>query len=458
MYIKDKKTIENRYGIRSVKENENPFENPCIITFLPQKGIRFTNGYFNKILDLLQLNYDQHQNGDVDLSQIELSLVNDETGRESVEKILSIIPCDDKEKAKEAIKNITIFSYCAGHNLTYIFINHLFSGLIDKGYSEKDVKQILAQLAVLQVVDNFEKKTFPYVTSVICHDVYDVENLEWMNSSVFTTDSYSKMAILSNESKNCSFVVNNSFGEGSLKANFPEEHSFKEHYCNSPVLNAMMSLCLLNSVSRSNIEKDINAMSLLEGSEVILRMAEDYEKKSVDLDGLSSKELLEFKNIFNPIINEYLKRKIKIGELEPKEKCLSQERLEVLGTLNNMGLYSINLHSINSMVNRIMYYYTNYNKDDIVDIRVGNSVLSAVKVGEFIDSEIKNLLFNLKELIDYLKNIVLPDSVSIEIRKELAEYKRKIIDQILTPSLRTIISEYQYTTSIIYDVSDDMKL
>ena len=69
--------------------------------------------------------------------------------------------------------------------------------LVNKGYSEEDIKDIMSQIVVLQVVSNLSKGTFPYVTSIIFHDIYDIENTRWveMPPENFPTDTFSKVIV-----------------------------------------------------------------------------------------------------------------------------------------------------------------------------------------------------------------------------------------------------------------------
>lgn len=445
MYIRENKSIANIHGMREVFENENPFLKPSIIVSAPFGGIRSTNGYFSKVLDLLGLSHGNSINSGIDISQVPFSLVNDRLGKETNEKILDLIPSNDKAKAKEVLKNITIFSYCNGHDNTYSLIMNIHDGLVNKGYSEDDIKEIMSQIVVLQVVANFAKDVFPYVTSVIFHDIYDIENTTWveMPQEYFPTESFSKV-IVNQVNNNSSLILNDSFGEDSLKANFPNDHSFSNDYFGAPVLGALLSICFINSLARSIEKKDVRVNDILENIDDILKMAKEYEVSHKNLDEFTKEELQEFRMFFSEYLFEYSRKNLKSKEIDPRYLELDKERVEVIKILKDKGLYNLPyVYEISGAIRKILEYYANFDKDDVVNIRIGNSGEVPYVVGEFIKQEIRIVNKNIKELVKFLNGIVLPDTVSVEIRKELEEYKYSILANLLNDDVKDIMREYE---------------
>ena len=455
MYIRENRSIANVHGMREVSEKENPFLKPSIIASVPFGGIKSTNGYFSKVLDLLGLRHGNSINSGIDISQVPFSLVSDRKGEEITEKLLPIIPENDKEKAKDILRNITIFSYCNGNENTYSIIMSIHDDLVNKGYSEEDIKDIMSQIVVLQVVANLSKGTFPYVTSVIFHDIYDIENTRWveMPPENFPTDTFSKV-IVGNVNDNCTMLLNSSFGEESLKANFPNDHSFSNDYFGAPVLGSIMSICFINSLSRSIDKKDVKVSDILENIDDILKMAKEYEDTHKDLDGLTKEELTEFRELFSKYLFEYSKKNLKAKEIDPRFLELDKERTEVIELLRSKSLYSLPyVYEISSAIRKILEYYGNFDNDEVVNIRIGNSGGVHYVVGEFIKQEIKVVNKKIRELVTFLNGIVLPDTVSVEIRKELEEYKYSILSNLLSDEVKSIIREYELNEVLDSDVT-----
>ena len=101
------------------------------------------------------------------------------------------------------------------------------------------------------------------------------------------------------------------------------------------------------------------------------------------------------------------------------------------------------VYEISSAIRKILEYYGNFDNDEVVNIRIGNSGEVPYVVGEFIKQEIKVVNKKIRELVTFLNGIVLPDTVSVEIRKELEEYKYSILSNLLTSEVREIIKEYE---------------
>ena len=57
--------------------------------------------------------------------------------------------------------------------------------------------------------------------------------------------------------------------------------------------------------------------------------------------------------------------------------------------------------------------------------------------------QIKVVNKKIRELVTFLNGIVLPDTVSVEIRKELEEYKYSILSNLLSDEVKSIIREYE---------------
>ena len=322
---------------------------------------------------------------------------------------------------------------------------NIHDGLVNKGYSEDDIKEIMSQIVVLQVVANFARDVFPYVTSVIFHDIYDIENTTWveMPQEYFPTESFSKV-IVNQVNNNSSLILNDSFGEDSLKANFPNDHSFSNDYFGAPVLGALLSICFINSLARSIEKKDVRVNDILENIDDILKMAKEYEVSHKNLDEFTKEELQEFRMFFSEYLFEYSRKNLKSKEIDPRYLELDKERVEVIKILKDKGLYNLPyVYEISGAIRKILEYYANFDKDDVVNIRIGNSGEVPYVVGEFIKQEIRIVNKNIKELVKFLNGIVLPDTVSVEIRKELEEYKYSILANLLNDDVKDIMREYE---------------
>jgi len=469
MYRKVAKTFENPYGLEKIDNKLNNFLLPCIIGMIPYTtNIRTINGYLSKISNLLGLRNSSQINCGYNVSEVPFSLLINEKDDNLEDLVLSIISSNDKEQAKKIVRNLNIFSYCAGHSETLDFINNLYNGLIQKGYDEEDTKEILSQIFVLQIVDNLYDKnvgyiSFPYVTSLTFHNIHDSENFKWINSKGLfqTNDKFSKIDIVS-DSNNNAIILYNSFGEGSLSQT-NNEHTFTNDYFKAPVFNTLISISLINAIysSYSNEKLDLNL--LMTNFNEILEKAKEFELKNKNLDEFTKEDLDKFNEYMFKFVIDYIKNKFGFYEIDDKKVELDNERIVKINEFLKMNKYpeypfEDEIKNINHRINIIVNYYQNYDSNDTITIEIndnyGKRKINYI-ASDLIKEELNNLLKKLKVLVDGLNKLTISDECSYEIKKELEEYKSNTLKNILNPVILKIMQEYDVS---VIDNDDSKKL
>ena len=180
------KTMQNPYGLIDVYEEENLLVKPNILCIVPERrNLINLNGYLNKIMYLLQIRKSGDIDSNYDIRDIPFSILIRTQNDDITSQILSNIPNNDLNVAKKIFRNLNIVSYCAGHRSTGAIMNNIYDALINKGFSDSEAREILKQVFVLQIVDNYGEeqnyKPIPYATTVVVHNIFDDENMSYVN-------------------------------------------------------------------------------------------------------------------------------------------------------------------------------------------------------------------------------------------------------------------------------------
>lgn len=455
MYIKDKKTFENPFGISKVQDELNPFSKPFILGIVPSGNIRSLNGYLSKIVDLLGLKNSNSINSGLGIEKAPFSLLISENNDNEAEKILNLIPENDFINAKKIIRNVNILSYCAGHEKTLKIINSIYDGLIEKGYSRQETEEILSQIAILQIVDNLYYNgnfiKFPYITSITFHNLHDSENYSWIQnpkSDWFHEGLFSKMGYLMREDNNL-VMLYDSFGEGSLRET-NNEHTFINDYIKAPVMNTLISIGLINAISSSINQEEININSLRENMEYILKKTFLYEKGCKPLNQFAKEDLEAFNQYLYTLIIEYSKNKFKVQEYDKKKFEIEKQRIKLIKNVAKMGL-DFSYLELQNIIDEIVNYYQNYDKNDICEIG-GNFILN-LPVEKIIADKLQELLKKLSNLIEKMKEIEISSDISKETYNEFEIYKQSILKNILNPTILEIMEEYNCN---LFDIDENI--
>jgi hypothetical protein len=428
MLKKTSKSFKNYYGCEQVINPD--FTKPILIGVFPEdQNISSLNGYMNKLIYLLQIRYTGSVDSDYDIKDMPFDILVRQEKDDIVTPILNLIPENDIHKAKEIIGNINIVSYCAGHDDTAKIIECLYQGLLKKNYTEEESQEIMKQVFVLQVVDNYhnnhELSMFPYVTSIIIHNIHDYENPSYAD------EEYDENSVFKFKNEDsCLLGLYRSFGQGSLSTKIGSEHDFTYDYIYAPVLNAIMGMILINALtlSKNKQPKDLDAM--ITNSDVILKEAEMYiEKKGKPLDDYTKEDLEELSNYLMIVVQKWFKVNIEPKLLPQQEKTELASHDNLINEFTILNRYELNysyiLENIKNTIDKIIKFYYEYDKDTISVNIGGNAVLmKEYTKKEYTKRMINDLKKLITELIKKLKSWKLPENMSTE---QQSEYNQSII-------------------------------
>ena len=174
-----------------------------------------------------------------------------------------------------------------------------------------------------------------------------------------------------NVNRNKNVVIFDSFGEDSLTID--KEHSFTHDYLLFPVSNALMSICLVESIRSSLNGTTLNLDTYKEGLDYVLTKAHEYELKiNKDLDSLTKQELEEFSEYMMSVMTEYVKEKFNISEIDleevnkkvKKEKAIKDVAFELAIDYENR---------IREITNKILKY-KDRDIEEMDTVYIGNNV------------------------------------------------------------------------------------
>ena len=449
MIKKTQKNCSRPYGTLITDE---AFLKPCILGIFPENSHQKTlNGYLNKIMYLMQIRHFGETDSDYDISSIPFDIIayekNDNT---SITKLLESIPENNLDAAKSIIRNINIISYCNGHNITNKLIHEIREGLLKKKYSNDEVNVIMQNIFVLQIVDNFvvnrEFSKFPYVTSVIVHNIDDDENIQYQR---INADFLKNINILSDFERDIKILLYKSFGEGSLQEE-RREHDFSKDYIYAPILNAFMSYILINAINSSLKHDNLNLDKLFANLSSIEELANNYiEKHQKKLSDYTKEDLKELSNVLMKNVQAYCIQELALKPLNQDEKAHLEEHDELMKKYAHLGINSeieYKLQSIQYTLREIFKYNDEYNKDD--EIRIPGNIEIYGKVSEIVKDKINKLISHINDLLSYIDSINLKEEFNKHnIHQEYDEYIKMILNMVKNiatdEKLTAILDEYQ---------------
>ena len=458
MLKKTRNTFNNPYGI--VEKNTISPHKPCLIGIMPNTNTRGLNGYLNNILYLLQIRRYPEVDSDYDIDDLPFDILIEDDD-EIDKKIISIIPDNDFSQAKKIMRNINIISYCDGNTKTGIYIKKIHDGLIEKGYNEQEVKEILKQIFVLQIVDNYyenrESRDIPYATVVTVQDIYDLENPKYYyenrQKNFFRNNPFIYVKQRDNFDR---LILYKSFGATSL-AEIGGEHMFKENYIKAPILNSVMSLYLIRliymSLNNINIE---NMLTIKDELDILLMEANNFiYLKNKDYNKFTVKDLNEFNEYLMNKIRTIFKNYIKIKKLSSNEELYLNQKdyaIRNLSKLNNNIDINYEIEVISKLESEIIDYNDNYNDDDIVYVEYTNDGNIEHKKASAIKKKISLLMQKTDNLISKLSNLVMPEHLTSDIQEEIYIYINNTLKQlkrlVYSDKMQTIINEYSQNEKI----------
>ena len=250
MYKKVGKSINTPYGIEET--NISSISRPMVLFSVPFSNKKSINGYLSNLLYLLRLRNSKGLNLGLDVSDVPFDIYSEiKFEPDTLSRFFVDANKNDKESLMRLFRNINIVSYCDGNNRILPVIDNIHEQLRSNGFNEQDIGELMSQISVLQVVDNLgeEGETFPYVTTNTVHIRQDVENPYWIEEDMDVKDGEFSKASVKRVKKNKQLLLVEEFGEGALEIG--EEHTFSKDYLKFPVMNALMSICLIKSIGIS---------------------------------------------------------------------------------------------------------------------------------------------------------------------------------------------------------------
>lgn len=458
MLIKTQRTLENEYGLANY--DGNLLDKPCILGYVPEfEQNKAYNGFLNLFMYLLQIRKKDSVDSDYDISDVPFDLISRVKDEELDEVISEAIPENNITEAKRIMRKLNIISYCNGNFDTGISLKRLHNKLLNKGYSSDEVKQILRQVFVLQIVDNYvddyhdertERNEIPYATVVTVHDVFDLENADYyaeeQEHTLFTENPFIYLKQQNNSDR---YVLYRSFGEGSL-CDREEEHLFSDDYAKAPIINYIMSLYLIKALHMSIVGAEItDSFSLqTEIEQITVKALEFINGKEKNYNKFSRQDLRELNDFLMSDIQGIFKKNIPVRVLSPEEKASLDKKEDVVKsfykTYPAFGSRNYILRKIREEVDHIYYLYDNFADEDIADEIFENSgAIRKLRKVEAIKLHINQLASFYTGLMGSIKRVIIPAD---KIGNEITTYLQSIIDRanaaVSENKLQQIVAEY----------------
>lgn len=456
------KSFENTDGLS--KYNECLTNKPCLLGMIPlgdpihEVSIKEFKGYINLFMYLLQIRgYDAiDSNYDINDVPFDLLLYTDEDAEnDEIDKIISnSIPVNNIAEAKKKMRNINIISYCNGNYRTSHILKKLFVRLLDKGYSDEETKQILSQVFVLQIVDNYRSSfdtisEIPYATIVTVHDIFDLQNTDYYeeeeelnkkNQTMFDMNPFVHLEKHDNSDRR---IIYKSFGKGSL-AQRKDTHLFNVDYAKAPIINYIISLYLIKALHMSLEHIEINNnISLQDKIESITQKALSFIKqKNKNYDKFTENDLRELNEFLIHDIQAEFKKNIPVKVLSDDEKEYLYEREEgiqlFLAANQNLNLYTM----LYNIIYDLRAIYVMHNND-----REKNSEI----IKETIAHNIRNLKISYSNFIECINKVIIPEELTPRIHQELTDYLTTMLERaknsVTDSKFLQILDEYGDTES-----------
>lgn len=429
MYKKVVKSIKNPYGIE--KTNIGDLSRPIIIFSNTSSNKRDLNGYLSNLLYLLRLRNSKGLNLGLDVSDVPFDIYYENIFEsDTLSRFFVNANKNDKEYLMRLFRNINIISYCSGNNEVLPIIVNISEQLKNNGFSERDIRSLMSQISVLQVVDNLgdDGKSFPYVTTNTVHIKQDDANPYWIEEDMDVEEGKFSKASVKKIRNNKQLLLVEQFGEGAL--NFGKDHNFSKDYLGFPVMNALMSICLIKSIGSSLNGEKISLNYYKEAIDYILTKAHEYEKSlGKDLESLTKEEVNKFKDYMMELVTKYVKEKFNIKDLDTsiiKERVAREEKIKEIA--ESVTSVDRGTNVIEGSINKILEYID----VDLDEKRVsvtGNCFWNS-SVRDIIVSLYFNLINSVNKLVGEIENINFKSEVSEELKIELMEWKKDQICRI----------------------------
>ena len=433
---------------------------PCLLGVIPLGDpiheVPYSHwvGYINLFMYLLQIRKNDVIDSDYDINGVPFDLLlytlYDAEDDSHIDKtICDSIPANNLTKAKVMMRNINMISYCDGNFRTAHILKKLFMRLLNKGYTEEEAKQILSQVFVLQIVDNYRDSIemnaeIPYATIVTVHDIFDLQNSDFFdleeelneqNKTLFDRNPFIHLDTYNNSDRR---IIYKSFGEGSLSQR-KDTHIFTRDYAKAPIINYIMSLYLIKALHMSleHIEINDNISLQSEIASITQRALDFIKQKGKSYDDFSREDLRE--------LNEYLMRDIQLKFKDSiPVKTLTKEEKEYLNELEkSIELFlganqDFNLHNmLYDMTHDIEMIYAMNNN---INGNNNNFIIANIK------QYIKKLSVEYNSFIDCINRVIIPEGLSPRILQELTSYLSNMFETakklIVDPRFQRILDEY----------------
>lgn len=444
------KEFDNVYGMEIVKDY-NFFDKPCIIIY-PPVSERFPSYiYLSKIMKLMQIRSTK-TDSNYTIDRLPFDILTGHYKENIAEIISKYIPVGDTIGVKRLLRNLNIISICKGNQDAGELIQQIHNSLEQANYSEEEIKEMMKEIFVLQIVDNYTMKNspepvytpIPYTTTVVVHDIYDRIN----DSHVIDFNSDNPFASAM-QIAGVRYVLLNSFGEGSLHAqNRP--HRFEEDFVLAPITNSVIALYLIKAISASLTDSSKKEVSIYNEMQQIIKIAQDFIKsKNTKPEFLTRKEKEELNQLLYAEIKKLFANCIPYKELSDEEKKSLYEKDKAIELIEKCRLHEI-FYRYNFCVDeiiRIITIFNEYQPGTIIDERYAGSSGDKIKI-----TREDEIIARIKKLEEYYKNLCskeqsinlpkeIPENLKMEFYKILKQKMKSIEDKIFSEEFQQIISE-----------------
>ena len=455
MIKKVEKDYDNFYGIEKIDDSFS-FNKPILLTMIPiNTNYRDINGYFSQLMYLMQIR-SLNTDSNYTIGNMPFDMVSGEFREPLAEKIVKNIPIGDISAIKQYMRNINIFSYCAGNNNTAKMLHMIYNYLEQNNYSQNEIEEIMQEIFVLQIVDNhFEKNSvtpIPYATTVIVQDIYDLENITHVLDFNSDNPFISTMKV-----DGVRYMLYNSFGEKSLSKD-EREHSFKDDYVLAPVINTVISLYIIKAISISLNNTSKKDISIYNELQLIIKKTQEYiNSKNKIPEELTINEKLELNKILFEEIKRIFLLNIPSKELTSNEKNYLMKKDETINILKSRNVTDIFDKSNNciEIINIIIDTYNSHSYGEIIGQKYVDNSGKKIDITreDDINSKLSSLEKNLDDINQLIANIKYPDDIPQMIKSEFIDKVSSVIetikDKINSEKFQSIITEVLERDSIL---------
>lgn len=432
MYKKKQKDYENIYGIEKTEKYD--IDRPMVVMLMPSANSAHTaNGYLSTMMSLLRFRKKEQVNLGFEISNVQFNVYIDDSVDNLKSTIMSLLKPNDIAGCKERLRKFNIYSYCAKNEDIKELFDDLHKYLLDLNYTKEEANEILSQIFSMQIVQNYGANV-KGATTIIFHIIQDMENLTWQNArDKFKPEKFDKIFNLNVDGRK-KLILYDAFGEGTLgKEN--REHLYKLDYFGAPVLNSIISLCMIESVASSLNQTELNMEIFQEDIKFIIECAYKYEQSlEKNIDDLTQEELIEFSKYMFEKTDKYIIEKYNvIVDCNSASFNFKMEELQKKIYLRNEEVFSYDKKSLNSKLNNILSLMK-YRPEEEIDDKYTMDFHSNIKLNtkksakEIVQILYENYVDMVKNLIDRFNNIYYPADTPLEIINKVEEHKSREIE------------------------------